>query len=270
MKQITLKIPVVISGPGLHKGRKNTLTIKPAKAGCGIIIRNCGVEYKLAPELVHDTNRGTTIRYKNSTIHTVEHLVSALRGLSIDNVILEIDGDEPPAVDGSSFPYVKAVKKAGLITLQKEKEVIKINEPVMLEDNDSYMAILPNKGFKVTYFADFSKYQVPPSDVSVDITPVSYEKSVSKARTFGFKSEIGWLLKAGLIKGASLDNAILMDNGKPVQGSLRYKDELTRHKILDIIGDFGMLGANFDMHIIAVKTGHKNNVEMARRIEKIV
>ncbi len=270
MKQITLKTDAVITGPGLHKGGKNKVTIRPSGADTGIIIKNNGESYVLTPDVVLDTKRGTTIKYGKSTVHTIEHLTSALRGLSVDNAVLDMEGGEPPAVDGSSLPYVAAIKKAGLKSLSKEKKYLNLKSPVMMEDGDRYMAVLPCEGFKVTYFADFSKHGVKANDVSVEITPAAYEKMVSKARTFGFKSEIGWLMKAGLIKGASLENAILMDKGKPVQGTLRYEDELTRHKILDIVGDFGMLGANLNMHIIAVKTGHKHNAAMAAKIYKQV
>ena len=269
MKQLTLKSDAVIEGPGLHKGGINRVTIHPAMNDTGLVIRNAGEQYGVSPRLVRDTKRGTTLKYRSSTVHTVEHMISALAGMSVDNAVIEIDGDEPPAADGSSYPYVAAIEKAGLKTLTKEKKYVCLKQPLILEDEDRYMAVLPHEGFKVTYFADFSRYKVPPSDASVEITPAKYKRYVSKARTFGFKSEIGWLIKAGLIKGASLDNAILIDDGKPVRGTLRYDDELTRHKILDIAGDFGMLGCNLNMHVIAVKTGHKHNVEMAKRVERL-
>ena len=266
MKQITLKKAAEISGPGLHKGKINRVMISPSDADAGLLIRNAGCEYVLNPGLVADTKRGTTIKYKKSVLHTVEHMVSAIRGLGIDNAVITVEGDEPPAADGSSYPYVLALRKAGFKKLLKDKKFISIKEPVLVEDSGRYLAVLPFKGLKISYFSDFSGYGIPPSDVTEEITPMAYEKMISKARTFGFKSEIGWLIKAGLIKGASLDNAILMDKGRPVKGTLRYLDELARHKILDIAGDFGMLGANLNMHIIAVKTGHKHNVEMAKKI----
>lgn len=267
MKQLTVKNTVVISGPGLHKGKKNKIIISAAQADVGLKIINAGCEYVVSPNLVADTKRGTSLRYKKSVLHTIEHMVSALRGLGIDNALISVEGDEPPAVDGSSYPYVLALKKAGLIQLTKEKKFINIKTPMLVEDGGKYLAVLPYKGLKVSYFSDFSGYGIAPAEVSVQITPKVYEKMVSKARTFGFKSEIGWLIKAGLIKGASLENAILIDKGLPVKGSLRYPDELTRHKVLDIVGDFGMLGANLNMHIIAYKTGHKHNVEMAKKIQ---
>lgn len=267
MKQITLAKAAQISGPGLHKGKVNRVVISPAAVNAGLLIKNAGCEYVLSPALVADTKRGTTVKHGKSVLHTVEHMVSAIRGLGIDNAVIEVEGDEPPAADGSSYPYVLAIKKAGLQKLTEDKKFINVLEPMLVEDKGRYLAVLPCKGLKISYFADFSGQKIPPSDVTVRISPPAYEKNISRARTFGFKSEIGWLIKAGLIKGANLDNAILMDKGTPVNGALRYKDELTRHKILDILGDFGMLGANMNMHIIAVKTGHKHNVEMARKIK---
>jgi len=257
----------VIVGPGLHKGKINKIFISASEADTGLKIINAGCEYVITPSLVADTKRGTTLKYKKSVLHTIEHMVSALRGLGIDNAVITVEGDEPPAADGSSYPYVVALQKAGLKQLKKDKKFIDIKTPMLVQDGERYLAVLPYRGLKVSYFSDFSGYGIKPAEVTEQITPKAYEKMVSKARTFGFKSEIGWLIKAGLIKGASLENAILIDKGLPVKGSLRYPDELTRHKVLDIVGDFGMLGANLNMHIIAFKTGHKHNVEMARKIE---
>jgi UDP-3-O-acyl N-acetylglucosamine deacetylase len=270
MKQLTLKTTAEFSGPGLHNGNKNRVLISPAPAGSGLVIINRGYQYVLNPELVLDTKRGTTIKYKKSVVHTVEHLISSLKGMDVDNAVIEIDGDEPPAADGSAGPYVEAIKKSGLKTQSKEKIYTAIETPLLVEDNGRYLAVLPCDKFRISYFADFSGQGILPSDVTEDINPAIYEKNISGARTFGFKSEIGWLIKAGLIKGASLDNAILLDKGQPINGPLRFKDELTRHKILDIIGDFGLLNSNLKMHIIAVKTGHKHNVEMVKKIAKSV
>jgi UDP-3-O-[3-hydroxymyristoyl] N-acetylglucosamine deacetylase len=269
MKQKTLAKQAVVEGPGLHKGKNTTVIFNPAQEGAGIAVKNSHFTYKLSPGLVLDTKRGTTIKYKGSTVHTVEHMLSALQGLGIDNCLIEIIGNEPPAADGSAYPYLAAVKKAGIRTQRAVKNEITIKEPLMLEDEDRFMAVLPWKGFKITYFSDFSKRSIGPDDFSAEITPLVYEKEVSKARTFGFKSEIGWLIKAGLIKGASLKNAILIgEDGKPVNGSLRYPDELTRHKVLDIAGDFKLIQGSLNMHVIAVKTGHKHNIAMAKKIEK--
>jgi UDP-3-O-acyl N-acetylglucosamine deacetylase len=269
MKQTTLIKPAAVEGPGLHKGKKTTVIFNPAPGGSGISVKNSGFTYKLSPALVLDTKRGTTIRYKGSIVHTVEHMLSALQGLRVDNCLIEIIGNEPPAADGSSFSYVMALKRAGICEQKKEKTEMILKEPLMLADEDKYIAVIPWKGLKISYFSDFSKYGVKPADYSADITPSIYEKEVSKARTFGFKSEIGWLIKAGLIKGASLKNAILIgEDGAPVSGTLRYHDELTRHKVLDIAGDFKLIQGSLNMHIIAVKTGHKQNIEMAKIINK--
>jgi UDP-3-O-acyl N-acetylglucosamine deacetylase len=269
MKQTTIIRPAAVEGPGLHKGKKTTIIFMPAPEGSGIAIKHNRFTYKLSPQLVLDTKRGTTIKYKGSTIHTVEHMLSALQGLKVDNCLIEITGNEPPAADGSSYPYVAALKRAGLQRQSAEKNEIILKEPLMIEDEDKYMAVLPWKGLRITYFSDFSRYNVKAADFSADIIPSVYENEVSKARTFGFKSEIGWLIKAGLIKGASLKNAILInEEGVPLNGELRYPDELTRHKVLDIAGDLRLIQGSLNMHVIAVKTGHRQNVEMAKRIER--
>jgi UDP-3-O-[3-hydroxymyristoyl] N-acetylglucosamine deacetylase len=198
-------------------------------------------------------------------------MVSAVRGMGIDNVKVEIDGgEEPPVFDGSSFEYIKAISRVSPSIQEENKKELNIKNPIVVKDNDKYLAVLPYHEFKVHYFSDFSGNGLKPEEYSASITPESYINEIARARTFGFKNEIETLIKSGLIKGANLKNAVLIDKGKPVNTKLRYKNELTRHKILDIVGDFGLLGANLNLLVIAVKTGHTQNIEMARMIEKQV
>lgn len=269
MYQRTIKNKFSIEGKGLHKGKKCNITFLPAKENTGILIRNNGVEYSPSVNYVIETKRGTTLRYKKSIIYTVEHLLSAIKGMEIDNIILEIKGDEPPALDGSSYIYCAKLKKAGIIEQSVKKNFFLIKRPFYLKQDDRVLIVLPYENYKIYYFSDYSKYNIKPQEFSIVVNSDEYFKKISKARTFGFKSEIEWLYKAGLIKGADLKNAILIDRGKPVNTKFRYKDELTRHKILDIIGDFGLLPGNLKMLIIAIKTGHKQNIEMVKELTRM-
>jgi len=264
--QTTIKKRVDVQGRGLHGGKPVKIEFSPAKKNSGITVKNNGESYRLGPDKVFSTKRGTSIRHGRSVIHTVEHLVSAVRGMGIDNVAVDISGNEAPALDGSAFLFVNALKKAGTQKISAPKKQLLLRNPVVLSGKGCWMAVLPFNGFKVRYFSDFSDHGIPADDCSIKITPQSYEKEISKARTFGFKSELKWLMAAGLIKGASLENAVLIDKGKPVKTKLRYKNELTRHKVLDIIGDFGLINAELNMLVIAVKTGHEMNIKTVNKI----
>jgi len=268
-KQITIKKKIEIKGIGLHTGTAVKITFCPSEPDTGIIIKSKAGEFKAEAGLVFDTKRGTSLKSGGAVLHTAEHMVSAISGLGIDNIIAEIEGgEEPPAFDGSSYEYVKVLGKVYPSIQDRDKKELIIKEPVVIKDRDKYLAVLPYKGFKVHYFSDFSAFGLKPEDARISIDPYSYSKEIARARTFGFKHEIDTLIKSGLIKGASLKNAILIDNGRPVNTKLRYKDELTRHKILDIVGDFGLLGANLNLLVIAVRTGHTQNIEMAKIIKK--
>ncbi len=265
-EQLTIKNSAGVSGTGLHGGMRVKIEFFPARTDSGIIIKNSEGERRLGPGCVSEVNRGTSIFTGRKKILTVEHVISAIRGMSIDNIIINIEGNEPPALDGSAAGFVKEFKKAGIKRQGAEKRRIKLKTPVAAADNGAYMAVIPSDRFKVYYFADFSDKSLPAGGFFFDSKNGDYEKEIAPARTFGFREDLGRLIKAGLIKGAAPENAVLFDRGRPVKGRLRFKDEHIRHKVLDVIGDFGMLGANLDMTVFAVKTGHRHNIEMTKRI----
>ncbi|HDQ25634.1 MAG TPA: UDP-3-O-[3-hydroxymyristoyl] N-acetylglucosamine deacetylase [bacterium] len=265
-KQNTIAANVRIKGKGLHKGGENTVIFSPAPPGTGITIINSGERYVLNPHRVFDVKRGTSVKKGKSRIYTVEHMVSAVRGLGIDNIAVEIDGDEIPCIDGSAKAFVEALLKAGIKKQAAGKKAVELKEPVAVKDGESFMAVIPYPVFKVYYFADFSGFKAGTMEFSLEINPESYRKKICAARTFGFKKEMAALKRSGLIKGADLNSAVLMDKGRPVNTKLRYEDELVRHKILDITGDFGLLGAELKMLVLAFKTGHRHNIEAAKKI----
>lgn len=266
MKQATIGKSVKISGIGLHKGAPVEVTFYPAPENTGIVFKNNGETYSLDVKLVAGTNRGTVLKKGASEIHTVEHMLSAVKALGIDNVIIELEGGEAPVLDGSARGFIAAFKKAGIKRQAAEKKVFTLNEPLLLNENGKYMAALPGNGFAVRYFSDFSGRGIPPEEAGLKITPEKYAAEISCARTFGFKEEIEGLKKAGLIKGASMKNAVVIENGRPVNGRLRLENELTRHKVLDIIGDFSFIEGEINMTIVAYKTGHAENIKMLKQI----
>lgn len=266
MKRNGLNGSASVEGRGLHTGVLSKVTFVPARLNSGIVIRNSGEEYRVSPGLVFDTKRGTSLKFGKSEVHTVEHLLAAVKGMLVDDVIIEIDGIEPPCSDGSAAAYVKALRKSGVVALAAEVSIHLLKEPLIIKDNGKYMAALPYPKQKFVYFSDFSAMGIAPEEAEFELKQGAFEKEIASARTFGFKREIETLLKAGLIKGADEKSAILIDNGKPVNTKYRIKQELTKHKLLDMTGDFALLNKRVNMLVIGVKTGHEQNVEMAKKI----
>ena len=271
--QQTISKPTSLSGSSLHTGEKVTLTLQPAPAGHGRKFKR----KDLADEPVIDARidhvktveRSTTIVEGSAKVHTVEHVLSALAGMGVDNVLIEMDASEPPICDGSARPYVEMIKKAGLLDQAVPRAEWEITEPIHIETKSgSIMIALPDPKFRV------SCTQVGPEGRctqfhSTEITPEIYEKQIAPARTFVFYEDVKPLMDKGLIKGGSLENALVV-RGEQVLGKepLRFSDEFVRHKILDIVGDLSLFGRAVRGHIIAVKPGHGPNTELATAIAK--
>lgn len=262
MKQATLKKSVKITGTGLHKGAPVAVIFRPARENTGIVFKNKGETYKLDVKLVAETKRGTVIKRGGSVIHTVEHMLSAVKSFGIDNVTVDLRGDEAPALDGSARGFITAFKKTGLMAQNAERKAFTLKDTFLAGGNGRYIAAIPGRGFTVMYFSDFSGMGIRPEEACLEVNPERYCREIAGARTFGFKSEIYALKKGGLIKGASLKNSILIDKGRPVNGRLRWKNELARHKVLDITGDFAFIEGDINMTVIAYKTGHAENIKM--------
>lgn len=259
------------SGIGLHSGNRVNMTFLPAPANSGIRFRRVDLEGK--PEIeasienVSETNRSTTLAKGNVKVHTVEHVLSTFAGLGIDNAIIELDSNEPPIADGSSREYVKMVRAAGIVPQAEKRETLSVSAPIEIRAGETMMSIFPHDGFKVTCTsADaggrFTQF------FTVDLSPEAYEKELSAARTFCFFEEIEFLIKNGLIKGGSLENAVVIrDDAVLTNEPLRYAEEFVRHKILDIVGDLALLGKPLKGHVVAVKPSHSSNCELARKID---
>lgn len=247
------------------------MTIIPSPPNSGIRFRRTDLEDKPEVEArvdhVSQTNRSTTLAKGSVKVQTVEHVLAALAGHQIDNAVIEIDANEPPIADGSARDYSRIIQQAGLVPQSERRDVYKITAPIEFTQGETTMAVFPHDGFRITCTsADkagrFTQFY------SVDVTPENWQKELAHARTFCFYEEIEYLIKNGLIKGGSLENAVVIrEDAVLTTEPLRYPEEFVRHKILDIIGDLSLIGRPIQGHVIAVKPSHSANCELARLIQ---
>jgi UDP-3-O-[3-hydroxymyristoyl] N-acetylglucosamine deacetylase/3-hydroxyacyl-[acyl-carrier-protein] dehydratase len=270
LNQQTLKNSASFSGIGLHSGNRVNMTILPAPANSGVRFRRVDLdgqpEIEARIENVSETNRSTTLAKGNVKVHTVEHVLAALAGYGIDNAIVELDANEPPIADGSSREFCKIIQAAGIVPLAEKREFFTPTEPLELHLGETTMTIFPDEQFKITCTSADKKGRFT-QFYSTEVTPKSWEKELAHARTFCFYEEIEFLFKNGLIKGGSLENAVVIrDDAVLTTEPLRYPEEFVRHKMLDIVGDLSLVGKPIRGHIIAVRPGHAGNCELARKI----
>ncbi len=258
------------SGTGLHSGNKVNMTFLPGNPGTGIRFRRVDLEGK--PEIearvenVVETTRSTTIGKGNIKIQTVEHVLATLAGYNIDNAIVELDANEPPIADGSSREYCRMIESSGLVAQTEKREVYTIAEPIQFQMGETEMAIFPSDIFKITCTSSDKQGRFT-QFYSTEVTPKTWAKELAHARTFCFFEEIEYLIKNGLIRGGSLENAVVVrDDAVLTTEPLRYSNEFVRHKMLDIIGDLSLVGIPIRGHLTAVKPSHAANCEMARLI----
>lgn len=274
IKQRTLKNVIRATGVGVHTGKKVFLTLKPAPVNTGIIFRRVDldpvVEIPATPEFVGDTAFSTTLSKDGATVSTVEHLMSAMAGLGIDNAYIELNDVELPIMDGSAGPFVFLIQSAGIVEQNAPKQFIRIKDKVVVQDGDKYAAVEPFNGFKVTFDIDFDHpvFRDTAQSVVVDFSETSYIKEVSRARTFGFLSDAERMRAANLALGASMDNTVVIDEYRVLNDDgLRYDDEFARHKILDAIGDLYLLGKNLIGAFHGVKSGHGMNYQLLKALK---
>jgi len=273
MRQRTLNNMIRATGIGLHTGEKVFLTLHPAPVDTGIIFRRTDltppVEINATAENVGDTMLSTTLTKGEVRVSTVEHLLSAMAGLGIDNAIIDITAPEVPIMDGSASPFVFLLQSAGIKEQNKPKKFIRIKRPIKVEDGDKSAAFKPFNGFKVNFSIDFDHpaFNNRTLQASVDFSTTSFVKEVSRARTFGFMHEIEYLRSQGLVRGGSMDNAIVVDEFQVLnEDGLRYEDEFVKHKILDAIGDLYLLGNSLIGQYIGHKSGHGLNNALLRKL----
>ncbi len=273
IKQRTLKNEIRATGVGLHTGQKIFLTLRPAPADSGIVFRrvdlNPVVEIPATAENVGDTTLSTSLIQDGVRVSTVEHLLSAMAGLGIDNAIVDVSADEVPIMDGSAGPFVFLIQSAGIQEQPVAKKFIRIKKEVTVKDGDKFATFVPFDGFKVSFGIDFDHpvFKGRKLDAVVDFSSTSFVKEISRARTFGFMHEIEYLRSKGLAKGGSVDNAIVVDKYRILnEDGLRYDDEFVKHKILDAIGDLYLLGNTLIGEYRAYKSGHGLNNQVLREL----
>lgn len=273
IKQRTPKKVIQATGVGLHSGEKVLLTLRPAPVNTGIVFRRVDlspvVEIPASYEYVGDTMLCTTLHHNNVKIATVEHLLSALAGLGIDNAYIDVNAPELPIMDGSAAPFVFLIQSAGIREQNAAKKYIRILKPIRVEDNGKYVQFVPHKGYKISFTIDFDHpvFNEKPQTVSFDFSGTSYVKEVCRARTFGFLSDYEKLRECDLAKGGSLDNAIVVDNYRILnEDGLRFESEFVTHKVLDAIGDLYLLGSSLIGAFEGYKSGHELNNRLLREL----
>lgn len=273
INQRTLKKSIQATGVALHSGEKVLLTLNPAPKNTGIVfIRtdcNPPVEIPAHYANVCDTLLCTSLQHKGVKVATVEHLLSALAGLGIDNAYIDVNAAELPIMDGSAAPFVFLIQSAGIHEQNAPKRFIRILKPIRVEENGKYVQFLPYDGYKISFTIDFNHpvFNDKPQTATFDFSLTSYVKEVSRARTFGFLSDYEKLRELDLAKGGSLDNAVVIDSYRVLnEDGLRFEDEFVKHKVLDAIGDLSLLGSNLIGAFEGYKSGHELNNKLLREL----
>ena len=273
IKQRTLKNVIRATGVGIHTGQKVYMALRPAAVNSGIIFRRTDldpiVELPACPKNVGDTSLSTSLGTGEVTISTVEHLLSALAGLGIDNAYVDLSASEVPIMDGSAGPFVFLIQSAGIEEQNAAKKFIRIKKTVEIRDGDKLARFEPYDGFKVRFSIDFDHpvFRNRSCDSEIDFSTTSFVKEVSRARTFGFMRDIEMLRERKLVLGGSMENAIVMDDYRILnEDGLRYEDEFVKHKILDAIGDLYLLGHSLIGSFYGHKSGHALNNQLLRAL----
>jgi UDP-3-O-[3-hydroxymyristoyl] N-acetylglucosamine deacetylase len=273
LRQRTLKSLIRATGVGLHTGAKVTLALRPAQPETGIVFRRVDlaqpVDVPARPELVGETRLCSCLVQGTVKIYTVEHLMSALAGLGVDNVYVDLDGPEVPIMDGSAAPFVLLLQQAGLVEQNAPKRFLRVTKRVEVSDGDKRAAIEPYDGFRLSFSIVYDHPVIEKSSTSltVDFAETSYLREVARARTYGFMQDVEQLHEAGLARGGGLENAVVLDEYRVLNAEgLRFADEFIRHKILDAIGDLYLLGRPLLGAFSAHKSGHSLNNRLLRAL----
>ena len=273
IRQRTLKNLIHATGVGLHTGVKVEMTLRPAAENTGILFRRIDLDppadIPVDPYRVTDTRLCSALEGPGAKVATVEHLMSALAGLGVDNAVIDLDGPEVPILDGSAAPFVFLLQSAGIVEQAAPKRYLRVLKPVVVEDGDKRVSLAPYNGFRLEFTIDFDHpvFERTGKTAVVDFGETSYIKEVARARTFGFMQEVEYLRSNGLALGGSLDNAIVVDDYRVLNADgLRYEDEFVKHKMLDAIGDLYVLGKPILGRYEAHKSGHALNNRLLRTL----
>jgi len=273
IEQKTLKSAISCTGIGLHSGEKISMTLHPADVDHGIVFRRTdvvggGVEIPATFDNVCDTRMCTVIGAEDGTyIATIEHLMAALAGAGVDNALIEVGGAEVPVMDGSSAPFLFLIDCAGVVEQDAPRKAVRILQPVSVVEGDKVVSFEPSDGFSIDFHIEFDNPVIGTQTMSVEMTDAVFKNEIARARTFGFLHEAEALWAAGLAKGASLDNAVVVSGDKVMnEDGMRFDDECVRHKILDAIGDLYLAGAPIQGHYAASRGSHDLNNKLLREL----
>ncbi len=266
----TIAEPLEFTGVGLHSGAPVTMRLLPAPAGSGIVFRRTDLDNFEIPAVgrnVAKVSYATSLMRQGVLISTTEHLLSALIGMGVDNVIVELDNLELPILDGSALPYVEAFQRAGIRAQRRRREYIRVLRPVEVRDGNKFIGVYPGSGYRIDYTIEFPA-PIGQQRASIDLAAETYGTFIAAARTFGYKADEQRLRDMGLIRGASTENAIVLGPKGPENGPLRFSDEYVRHKVLDLIGDLALAGRRIEGHVVAERAGHAMHTAIVSRLMK--
>jgi UDP-3-O-[3-hydroxymyristoyl] N-acetylglucosamine deacetylase len=266
----TIAAPLEFAGVGLHSGAVVNMRLLSAPAGSGIVFRRTDLDNFEIPATgrnVAKVSYATSLMRQGVLISTTEHLLSALIGMGIDNVIVEIDNLELPILDGSAMPYVEAIRDGGIKTQRRKRESIKVLKAVEVREGDKFIGVYPGSGYRIQYRIDFPA-PIGRQETSIDLAAETYGTFIAPARTFGYKVDEKKLRDMGLIRGASSENAIVLGPKGPENGPLRFSDEYVRHKVLDLIGDLALAGRRIEGLVVAERAGHAMHTALVARLMK--
>jgi UDP-3-O-[3-hydroxymyristoyl] N-acetylglucosamine deacetylase / 3-hydroxyacyl-[acyl-carrier-protein] dehydratase len=270
MSRSTVAKPVCVEGVGLHLGQHCRLTFKPAAPNTGIRLVRMDLDHaapiRATVDQVSETERRTQLGTGENTVHTVEHVLAAVAAIGIDDLTIEMDGPEPPILDGSAAPFYDALANAGLAVIEGQPEILTLSEPVRIIDGESVYEAFPASRLELDVTIEFAHPLIGRQSTRICVSRESFESELSAARTFGFTREVEWLRSRGLIRGASTQNAIVLDDEGIVSGPLRWSDEFVRHKTMDCIGDLALTGARVHAKIVALKPSHRGTVTLVREL----
>lgn len=269
MHEQTIRNPVSCSGVGLHSGAPVHLRILPAGAGTGIVFHRTDLDnfpIEASGRNVARVSYATSLMKKGVLISTTEHLLSAFIGMGIDNAIVELDNLELPILDGSAQPFVEMIQRAGIRSQRKARTYLRIVREIELREGDKFIAVYPGDGYSVSYCINFPHPQIGKQTFQATLSNGSYLEKIAAARTFGFLHEVDAMRQQGLIRGASMENAIVLDRDKVLNPPLRFPDEFVRHKVLDLIGDLALIGKQILGAVVADRAGHAMHTALVSRL----
>jgi UDP-3-O-[3-hydroxymyristoyl] N-acetylglucosamine deacetylase len=270
--QRTLCQEISMEGIGLHTGYPVRVQLVPAPENTGIVFRRTDLrnfEIEATREHVARVSYATTLMKKGVMISTVEHLLSSLYGLGVDNLYIDLDSMEVPIMDGSGRRFLEEIERAGICEQAQLRQYIVIQEPIEIRQGDKVAGVYPDPLPQATYIIDFAHNAIGRQEIHLELTPESYRREIGPARTFGFMADVEYLKRCGLIRGGSTENAVVLDDSGIVNNHLRYPDEFVRHKLLDLLGDISLVGHPIIGHLYAEKAGHAIHTALADKIARL-